>query len=315
MVLREMMFGLHDEFEYYRCASCGCVQITNMLEDMGRYYPPQYYAYAEQQDQYLFPRLSHARVLARRCLTNLKLSRSSLIREFALHLGRGPTLPYWLQLFPKPVFTWKRVLEVGCGAGRHLLTLRDCGFNRLMGVDPFVPSSISYDGGVNVLRQTVGETEGKFDLVMLHHAYEHVVDPVVTLRKVRRLLARGGQVLIRIPLADSWAAGFYGANWVQFDAPRHLFLHTHRSMEIVAGLAGLTIIRVEYDSSEFQFVGSELYRRGQPLHCGDNSVSVEERIGCAPEDLRRFGERARELNRTKQGDQACFVLIASSEKC
>jgi hypothetical protein len=45
---------------------------------------------------------------------------------------------------------------------------------------------------------------------------------------------------------------------VQLDCPRHLAIHTSRSMEQAAGLAGLTIAKTVYDSSAFQFWGSEL---------------------------------------------------------
>lgn len=96
---------------------------------------------------------------------------------------------------------------------------------------------------------------------MFHHSFEHISDPLEALETVRSLLAPNGRCLIRVPVV-SWARNEYGANWVQIDAPRHFFLHTEKSMEILAEKVGLEITRVEYDSTEFQFWGSELSKRG-----------------------------------------------------
>src|ERR1035437_10617754 len=47
VVTREMMFGLRDEFTYFECAVCGCVQIQDIPADLGRYYPQNYYSFQE----------------------------------------------------------------------------------------------------------------------------------------------------------------------------------------------------------------------------------------------------------------------------
>ena len=41
---REKMHGLGDEFEYFVCGACGCLQIGETPEDMSRYYPDDYYS-------------------------------------------------------------------------------------------------------------------------------------------------------------------------------------------------------------------------------------------------------------------------------
>ena len=39
---REMMFGRRDSFEYVECGRCGCVQLTNVPDDLSPYYPDNY---------------------------------------------------------------------------------------------------------------------------------------------------------------------------------------------------------------------------------------------------------------------------------
>ena len=32
--VKEMMYGYRDEFKYYHCSKCGCLQINNIPEDL-----------------------------------------------------------------------------------------------------------------------------------------------------------------------------------------------------------------------------------------------------------------------------------------
>ena len=41
--IREMMFGFRDEFTYFECARCGCLQIAEIPSNMDRYYPATYF--------------------------------------------------------------------------------------------------------------------------------------------------------------------------------------------------------------------------------------------------------------------------------
>ncbi len=43
--VREMMFGLKESFTYFKCPTCGCLQIAEIPDDMSGYYPPEYYSY------------------------------------------------------------------------------------------------------------------------------------------------------------------------------------------------------------------------------------------------------------------------------
>ena len=116
-------------------------------------------------------------------------------------------------------------------------------------------------------------------------------------------------MVVRIPVVSSYAWEKYGVAWVQLDAPRHFFLHSRKSMAQLAGAAGLRVERVVDDSSEFQFLGSELYVRDIPL----TSESGARTLGASgsmfsPEEVQQFRRRAEELNAKGRGDQAAFYL-------
>ncbi len=45
-LVREMFYGTREEFEYFSCPKCNCLQIARIPDDMGRYYSDGYYSFA-----------------------------------------------------------------------------------------------------------------------------------------------------------------------------------------------------------------------------------------------------------------------------
>ena len=264
-VAREMMFGLRDEFLYAECSHCGCVWLVDCPPELSRYYPADYYPAppAMAAATGLRARLWHQR--ARSCL----LDRGLFGRLLAMTFGR-PTAgifgrpDYYVWLKRAGVTFSSSILDVGCGGGALLMRLYNDGFSNLTGVDPFIEKSVRYASGFSILKQSLYEVEGQFDLIMLHHTFEHVPDPAEVLQHVSTLLRSDRYAVIRIPVASSFAYRKYGANWGQLDAPRHLFLHSFESVRILAEQAGLRVAEVLCDSDEFQFWASEQYHERYP---------------------------------------------------
>jgi SAM-dependent methyltransferase len=294
-VAREMMFGTREEFAYIECSACGCLQIETIPSDLGRHYPANYYSME-------VPLSRHIPVIA-------------TLRRWTSWLRLQTVNPGWGKRRER--FDWLRragvaydspILDVGCGRGRLLHALHLDGFRNLTGLDPFVPRDLHYDNGIRVYRRSLGEMEGRYDLIMMHHSFEHMADPVGVLESVARLLADQGRVLVRIPLASSYAWRHYGVDWVQLDAPRHFYLHSRKSMSLLVDKVGLEIDEVVYDSYDLQFWGSEQYRRGifhrSPQSHGENP---KKRV-FSRREIRRFRRLSRKLNREEDGDAACFYL-------
>ena len=79
-------------------------------------------------------------------------------------------------------------------------------------------------------------------------------------------------------------------------------------MDILAKNTGFRIEKIIFDSTEFQFWGSEQYKRGIPLK-GENSYRVNPSKSIFSKgEMRRFKQRAKELNSKNVGDQAAFYL-------
>jgi hypothetical protein len=100
----------------------------------------------------------------------------------------------------------------------------------------------------------------------------------------------------------------YQSDWVEFDAPRHFFLHTRRSLEYLAAICGLCVDRTWDDSDAFVYWGSELYLRGLSLcdpakKCGRSPLDY-----FSVEEIARFQRQAEEDNQLEVGGRTAFVL-------
>lgn len=292
------MFGLRDEFEYLECSNCGCLQLETIPQNLAAYYPDNYYSYASKgEDEIIQNSLSK----------KLKRGFKKGMLDFYLRgdksLGKlisGKLKGYYPWIKENMVRSTSAILDVGCGSGELLLRMYNDGFKNLTGVDPFIKADIHYKCGVTIYKKQLNELTDKYDLIMLHHAFEHMDNPLDVLKNIHQLLNPKGIALIRIPIADSFAWKKYGVNWVQLDAPRHFFLHTNKSMKLLSDQSGFELRDVFYDSWALQFYGSEQYLKGIPLRSEETVFTQEE--------MDNFSREAEKLNQRKEGDAACFYL-------
>jgi SAM-dependent methyltransferase len=294
---REMMFGTREVFPYLECRRCECLQLVAPPPDPSKYYPPGYYSF-QGRGKWIE-----------------RAARRERARYAVLH--RGLLGKYLARTLPSPALESlgrlrlqrsTRILDVGCGAGSLLFDLASAGFHRLTGVDPYIGEDI-VEPPVTILRRSVEEVDGTWDVIMMHHAFEHMEDPLRSMRATARRLAPAGVCIIRIPTVPSDAWERYGVDWVQLDAPRHVFIHSRVSMELLARASGLRLEKVVSDSTAFQFWGSEQYRMDIPLHA-ENSYKVNPRQSpFTAERIAEFRRAALDANARGRGDQAAFYLV------
>jgi 2-polyprenyl-3-methyl-5-hydroxy-6-metoxy-1,4-benzoquinol methylase len=302
VTVREMMFGFRDEFTYFKCSSCGCLQIVAPPKDLSKYYP---------NDKYYSFHLNESGSKKGKIKNLLKCSLWHVWWHFNLPMQ---SLPYvrgftWFSLLRKKITKTTAIADIGCGNGFLLQQLSMLGFQNLTGIDPFIENDISYSSGIKIWKTDIYNyptqhaenniIKNRFDLIMLHHSFEHMDTPRKVLNRLYELLSPSGKLLIRIPVSDSFAWRKYGVNWYQLDAPRHFFLHTTKSMVLLAKDCGFTIKRVFYDSTASQFIYSEKY---------DRDISLFETMKVSRAYKKSCRKHAKWLNTMMDGDQACFVL-------
>ena len=290
--LKEMMFGFKDKFIYEECTSCGCLQIKELPTNILKYYPSYYYSFTQD-----IAKLKK-QPLIKRMLKNFRLRK--------LYRSNNPMLRYLKEINTKME---DRILDIGCGRGKLICDLFNKGFENIEGVDKFIPKEINYGFGVRVMKKELSDlSKNAYDLVMMNHVLEHIDQQQQALIDSYKLLKEQGCLLIRIPvLGEAWDT--YQHNWVQLDAPRHFFLHTLKSIKILASQTGYEIRKITFDSTSFQFLGSELYQRDIPLFLEQYNYKPYpfEKLFTTNE-IQAFDRKAEKLNNEKRGDSAAFFL-------
>lgn len=319
--VREMMFGTREVFRYFQCTVCGCLQIEEIPDDVGRFYPSDYYSFS------LKPKPPRHGALYRwfqkqRCRTAL------FGKGYKLSALLKPYIELPTELFEQAagISTGEvltkcgitnfsaRFLDVGCGTYSHWLThLAGLGFHDLVGADPFINADQRH-GDIRIFKRELDDIGGEFELITLNHSLEHMPRQIETLNFARKRLKKGGTCLVRIPLASSYVWEKYGVNWVELDAPRHLYLHSVFSITEMGQRAGLELYDVVYDSVPFEFYGSEQYARGIPLN-NPRSLSMNPDSDLfSQQEKANFVAMASRVNAEHCGGRAGFYFRATSEK-
>lgn len=292
--VKELMFGTGDVFDYFQCGVCGCLQIKNIPADLGKYYSGEYYTGNREINTQSGLKKFFYRQRAR-------IARSPLYGLYSVFVDYA--LERWIH-FTKVKFD-SRILDVGCGRGDLLHNFQNYGYRDLTGIDPYLKNNEAT--GIRLLNKGLEDIEGKFDMVIFNHSFEHIPDQRNALKLALSKLTAAGIILIRMPVVN-YAYEKYKENWVQLDAPRHIMLHTEKSMALLCKRLGLRIEKVFYDSTEFQFLGSEQYEKGITLNSYQSyTVNIDKSI-FSKSDIKKYSQEARRLNKEKKGDQAAFLL-------
>jgi len=301
---REMMYGFRDEFNYFQCAQCKCLQILEFPSDMSRYYPQDYFSISQNPENlYSSPLVSWAR-RARDSYSVLNEGTwGRLIRLFYPECLDMASLRH-LKLTRK-----KRIVDVGCGTGFLLYYLREAGFENLLGVEPHIIDDIRYSNGLVIKKSMLNELGEPQDIIMFHHSFEHMPNPIETLDRVYQLMSAGGTCMIRIPLVSSEAWEKYGVNWIQLDAPRHFFLYSIQSLKILAERTKFKIKEIIYDSNESQFWGSQQFIEDIPLLSENSYARNPEKSIFSRAEIKEYKKMAQELNSCSKGDQAAIYMV------
>lgn len=304
--IKEMMYNTREVFDYFECGNCCCLQICTIPENMALYYPANYYSLKNHGRKNAIKGFLKKQV-ARHRMESPNLIGALFSRYVSDYHRYGILKKYGFSFH-------SRFLDVGCGSGKSLFEMARDGFTRLTGVDPYIEDDIHKED-VQIYKQNLvefAESGTRYDIIQFNHSFEHMPEQTPMLAAAKTLLAPEGIIIVAVPTVSSLAWEKYQCDWVQLDAPRHFYLHSRKSMEIMAASVGLKILEVVYDSNAFQFWGSEQYKNNISL-TSPNSYSISPKNSLfSRSDINRFQRLSVELNQQERGDRAFWILSIKS---
>lgn len=295
ITVKEMMHGSRDKFNYYNCSNCNCLQIEPVPNNLVHYYKNYY----TENKNYVPISIRRRRLWQVRRFLSL-----SFLYPFISTVSYNSIL-HWARI--SKININSNILDVGCGNGDVLYEFSKNGFLNLIGIDPLVKDQVKFN--INLYKKDLLSFKPglRFDLIMFNHSFEHISDQQNTLSRAVELLSENGVIMIRTPVVNK-AFEIYKENWVQIDAPRHLIIHSIKSIGLLCNTSNTKIFHSYFDSTPFQFLGSEQFRRGISTYAANSYKTDVSKSIFTHEDILMYAKKALAFNQSRLGDQAVFFI-------
>lgn len=217
---KELFIGTREVFPYLYCNQCGSLSIKETPQNLQKLYA-KYPAFDFSQTatrnwrQFLRAYTIFKNNALARLFLNFFDSWEDLAFKSLHGLGLNKTMS---------------ILDVGCGNGILIKTLKCFGFHNLTGIDPHLKHS-SEEPGFRLLKTSIEHLNEQFDLIMCHHSFEHVEDVYATAKYLDTLTKPGGMLIIRIPNIESYSFRKFKGFWHGIHAPFHFTLPSFQGMK------------------------------------------------------------------------------------
>ena len=229
--------------------------------------------------------------------------------------ARVPDPPSYFQRqrqYGKRLIEWARpqlpvhgaIAEVGCGAGGALSVFVEAG-HRIAGCD-YSEALVMYGRLRGVCGLQVGDIEtladaraigGPFDLLLLHHVFEHLADPIAVLRQALQLISSHGLIVVAVPdVARCDKFRDKRGNLRLYLHVAHKFNFTLCGLHLLADRLGLTasVMDIEPDRNAPElWVAFGRDRAGLPAHEAEHWTNPEELYSTLRTIEREFVRRER----------------------
>ncbi len=226
---REMLSG-KEKFQYVRCVTCSSIFLIDVTVNTAFY-----------KKFYTFDKVKEA--------TGSVRFLEKVISVYSQKRKQGI-----LQLYKGNGETKIVILDVGCGTGEFLANLDEKKYEKC-GIELDKQEfAISQRRGLKVYNENILKknfNNKKFDIITLWHVVEHIPDPQALMRKIDKLLAKNGIVIMATPNSDSLGFRMAKANWFHMDAPRHLILFNSQGIRMLCRKFGYTIKKIRCETFEF----------------------------------------------------------------
>jgi SAM-dependent methyltransferase len=139
----------------------------------------------------------------------------------------------------------RRILEIGCGDGNFLATLRRAGWDvqgQEFGAD--TSAIVERRHGIPMITGPLESVavERPFPVVAAYHVFEHIYHPAAWLAQVRQFVEPNGLLHLQVPNAASLARTLSGDVWSGLVFPQHVYFYDPRTLQRLLSRSGFSVL-------------------------------------------------------------------------
>ncbi|MHB0923870.1 MAG: class I SAM-dependent methyltransferase [Bellilinea sp.] len=165
----------------------------------------------------------------------------------------------------KVITRWKtpgNILDIGCGVGTFILTMRDNFGWEVHGIEPnpIIAANGREKHNLDIKSEDIQNYDPKgikFDVITMWDVLEHLPNPNEVFAKLITFLKPDGLLMMRVPNSQSWDAKIFGQYWAGYDSPRHFFVYNPKNLEILLDKISMEIVHEQTNiGSNLNFIKS-----------------------------------------------------------
>ena len=239
----EFLFKNHDrmhpiegEYTIERCRKCGLIFLNPQPtgRELEKHYPEDFYSFKGKT-----PRKFKIK------LYKTLFSKSNIFLKLIF-------MPFKVFLRSIKIVKNGKFLDVGCGSGDFLLVMKELGMD-CYGVEPGkFDREFAKRNKLKIFHGTLEKAEypdNFFDVISLTWVFEHVSEPMKTMKELNRILKPNGTLIMAVPQSNSMMLKLFKENWYGLDTPRHLFIYSPENLELYGKKTGFKLKKKRYLAS------------------------------------------------------------------
>ncbi len=148
--------------------------------------------------------------------------------------------------FSKQFPAEKTFLDIGCATGLLLNYVREHGWNvKGIELDKYSADYAKKNFNLDIINKSLDEAKVKdnfFDVIHASHLIEHLPSPMAGLKKMHKMLKKGGYILLTTPRKDSFQQYLFKKNWRSYHRD-HLFIFSKKTLCQMVEKANFKILK------------------------------------------------------------------------
>jgi len=158
------------------------------------------------------------------------------------------TASYYLTYIAKNFHEVNSILDVGAGFGLFVKAFQELGIKSDgIEISKYSVKIASEKFGIKLFNGDLTEfySTDKYDLIIFYHSFEHLNDPLKTLKKSKELLNENGILWLSLPNVMSLDRLINGKNWNGWSLPYHFFHYSPNSIKFLLRKEGFSKIKIQ----------------------------------------------------------------------